>query len=360
MANPGLSEEEMRAVLQAYHDCGNNQTQAADRLGINRKTFVSRLARAQAKGVELEAPESGVVLPTFPDDDMPAERILDFMEQRFVKRQEHADATKWFRVRVRETAPIGIAWVGDPHLGSNGCNVPLLRRDVRLIAQTPGMYGANLGDTVDGWGGKLIRLYAENDVSKQTERRLARWLLQDSGVKWIAFLLGNHDTMSSEFAAYLQAIGGATVPIIDWSAKFIIEFPNGAEFRIDAAHNHKGTSLWNNLHGQERAAQTGEQADLYIAGHHHTWGWKQEELSGNRVVTLARARGYKWLDDYAMKHQFAAESGGATIVTVLDPTETSPVRRLRPFACVEEGAEFLTWKRTRGATSTPTVKGKRK
>ena len=46
------------------------------------------------------------------------------------------------------------------------------------------MYAANIGDTVDNWGGTLTRLYADNDVSRQTERRLACWFLEEAGIPW--------------------------------------------------------------------------------------------------------------------------------------------------------------------------------
>ena len=81
-------------------------------------------------------------------------------------------------------------------------------RDADLMAKTPGVYAVNIGDTTDNWGGRLIRLYAENDVSRQTERKLARWFLQESGIRWLVWLHGNHDTMDGAFTSYLEGING--------------------------------------------------------------------------------------------------------------------------------------------------------
>ena len=220
-----------------------------------------------------------IELPTFPDDDISAEEILDHMGKRFNTRLKYEDSIKWFNVKINDKKPIGITFIGDPHLGSNGCNVPLLRSDIDTISNTKGVYCVNLGDTADNWSyGNLIRLYADNDVSRKTERRLARWFLEDAGIPWIVWLMGNHDSMAGEFSTYLKTLNAHQIPMVDWRAKFMLTFPNNSEVRIDASHNHKGTSIYNRLHGQKRAALWGEDADIYIAGHNHNWAMTQEEL----------------------------------------------------------------------------------
>ncbi len=92
-----------------------------------------------------------VELPTFPDEDIPAEEILDSLEKRFDQKLKRENAIKWFQVKVNDPKPTGWVFVGDPHLGSN-CHVKLLRDDVKIMAETEGIHCVNLGDTVDGWG----------------------------------------------------------------------------------------------------------------------------------------------------------------------------------------------------------------
>lgn len=332
---------------------------AAERLGLRTPAIYAALKETGTQAAPPQA-QPEVSLPVFPDDEVKAETILDHMAKRFVQRKAAADARKWFRVKVNVDAPIGVTWFGDPHIGSNGCNVPLLRQDVSVVAATAGMYGANIGDTVDGWGGRLIKLYADNDVSKKTERVLARWFLRDSGVKWLLWLHGNHDTMGGDFSHYMEACNAAMVPMIDWRAQFILAFPNGAEFRVDAAHNHKGHSMWNELHGQERAAYMEEPSDLIVAGHHHTWAHKAKEMSDGRVVQLVRARGYKFLDSHAARWQFAEQQSGASIVTIFDPHTDRPTERVKVFADVQYGADYLTYLRGKGKGGGGHVKPKRK
>ena len=332
--------------VKALHDELESQNEVAELLGITRSQVRTLLAKA---GKE-EPEEQNVILPTFPDEDITAEEILDHMGKRFQQRLKRNDAMRWFAVRFNRMEAIGVTFVGDPHIGSNGCHLDLLRKDVEIMTGTEGVICVNLGDTVDGWGGYLIKLYAENDVSRETEKRLAKWFLQEAGIPWKVWLIGNHDTMG-DFSTYLKAINAEQIPMVEWQARFKLVFPDKSEIKVDAAHNHKGTSIYNPLHGQKRAALWSEDADIYIAGHHHNWAITQEELESGRVVNMARARGYKWLDTFAVTHGFSNKEYGASIMFVIDPNEEVPTRRIKPFADLSEGAEYLTWKRNQGNQS---------
>lgn len=320
----------------------NNKSEVAREMGLNRSK-VGRLL-----GVSDNSPPASAQadLPTFADEDIPAEDILDHMGKRFDQRIDHEKSIEWFKIRLPTDEPIGLCAVGDPHLGANSCNIPLLRSDIEIMASTPGVYAMNMGDTADNWG-RLIHLYAENDVSRQTERRLARWFLQDAGVPWLLWVLGNHDTMHGEFSTYLKTINASTIPMVEWRARFKLAFPCGQEIKVDAAHNHKGTSIYNKLHGQIRAALWGQDADIYVAGHHHDCAIMQVELDDGRWVNIARARGYKWLDDWATKGGFRNNLYGATVMFVIDPKEEDPSARVHTYANLRKGAEFLTYLRSR-------------
>ena len=73
----------------------------------------------------------------------------------------------------------------------------------------------------------------------------------------------------------------------------------------------------------------------------------QHEAPDNRVITYARCRGYKMLDDYSRKGGFKKHLNGQSIVTVFDPTPAHPTQRVRTFASTAEGAEFLAYLRSR-------------
>ena len=292
--------------------------------------------------------ESDFDLPVFGDDDLSAPEILDHMERRFEKKLAYEQSQRWFPIKIRSDEPVGLAVVGDPHLGQS-CNIPLLKRDVKIMSETEGMMAINIGDTADNWSyGRLLQLYSEEDISRPTEQRLSRWFLRDAKIPWILWLHGNQEMMHSEFSTYLRTINVDQIPMIEWRARFKLVFPS-LEIKIDAAHDHKGSSIYNIMHGQKRAALWDEDADIYVAGHRHTWGLSTEEMDDGRVVFFGRARGYKFLDRYAVRRGYHNDKYGATVLFVIDPQDTNPASRIHSFVDLEQGAEYLEWKRAKRA-----------
>jgi hypothetical protein len=117
-------------------------------------------------------------------------------------------------------------------------------------------------------------------------------------------------------------------------------------WRINAAHDFPGSSIWNRLHAPLRKAKmSGFEADLYIAGHRHNWGiaHEQDDHTG-RVAWIARAKGYKAHSVYETQRGYGHEqSAGQSIAAVFSPHD----RKLRCFADLEEAAQYLAWMRAR-------------
>lgn len=284
--------------------------------------------------------------PLIPDPDLTAQQIIDMRIKQYEQRKAWSDAKKWMEFAVNTDLPIGICHFGDPHLDDDGCDWPLLQRDIALCRDTPGLFGMNMGDVHNNWVGRLMKEYANQSTTRSQAWKLIDWFFKDSGVKWLVMLLGNHDEWNYG-NELLTRIAENTCTMIDWRAQFVLRFSNDCRFRIDAAHDHSGQSQWNSLHAQQKASSMGGTAHLYIAGHRHNWAVAQHECPHtNRVYWLARARGYKRIDDYAEKLGFGEQKFGASIVTVIDP-KASEVNRARVFADVAEGAEYLTFLRSR-------------
>lgn len=348
----------MRAVEQCVREgfslegFPSAKAEAARRLNLHESKFHSRLRAAKSHyGLEpmgtapAKSAPPPIEFPDFPDEDIPVERIIDLATERFQKRKASHDAHTWFPIKIRDNLPIGICWFGDPHLDDNGCNWPALRHDVEICRATPGLYGANVGDTTNNWSGRLVRLYANQDTSVKTARRLAEWFMLDSGVVWLLFILGNHDTWGDGAALLAQMakrFGTHKLICHDWEARFTLRFPNGWEPRIYTAHNFKGNSIWNPMHGPMREGQLGDDADLYVCGDRHTaatFSW--ENVSRGHFQHFMRVRGYKFMDDYARRLGFKEQQQGCAGITVFDP-ET---RVISAFLDVEEGVAFLNLKR---------------
>jgi len=321
-----------------------NAAAAARNFGVARQTLTNYIDKG---AIQYVGEGEKIKVPDIPDNDIPVEEIVEGMKKRYTKRQHHHKAKQWMSYQVKIDGPIGIMWLGDPHVDDDGCNWPLLDGHLKLCAATEGMFGASIGDAHNNWTGRLLRLYGDQDTSKETGRKLVKHLLEGYGVRWLIWLLGNHD-LWNDGAALLRAMGAHLVPMEEWQAKFKLVFPNKKECRIWAAHDFPGHSMWNTMHGAQRAAHMKEEAHLYICGHTHNWALHQEESASREFVYwLARARGYKFMDDYAEKLGHFSQNNGAAILTIIDPDAASQAGFVQCYADVEHGADVLTYMRSR-------------
>lgn len=310
---------------------------------------IKRNGRWSAKDQRLKPLHETIDLPDFPTENVATEKLIDQACERFVTRKASYEAHTWFPIKVKENRPIGLLWFGDPHVDDNGCNWPVLRKHAKYCKEVDGLYGANIGDTTNNWSGRLIRLYAEQDASVQTARRFAKWFMLESGIKWLLWLMGNHDTWGDGAEVLAQmALQHGTQKIIchDWEARFCLKFPSDVTFKIFAAHDHPGHSMWNPLHGQVRAAKFSGGIDLIIAGHKHCWGVSQWEIPEQGSTPLMiRVRGYKHMDDHARHLGIVEQEEGQGILTIFNPFASTRTGQLMAFSDVEMGVDFLKFLR---------------
>jgi len=337
-----ISNEELTRTIEAYREADNNASAAAKALGIPRSTMQSRVRAARAAGL-MTSPN--VEFPAFVggDDDTPIEEILRRKSADFERTLSAANAKKWFTIRLNESKPYGLMLFGDPHIDDNGCNMPLLQRHIE-VARRDGIYSVNIGDTTNNWVGRLMRLYADQDTSEKTAKRLAEWFMFDSGITWLCWVLGNHD-LWNRGAEFHKRLGVDHVPVLDWHAQFKIAHPGGYELKVDAAHGRKGNSIWNNIHSTLRAAKLNEHADLFVTGHTHNYAMEDIEIAERGTSAwLVQLRGYKYMDSHALLHGFAEHQRGSSVLAVVDPRKNARTRVIC-FEDVEQGANYLEWLR---------------
>lgn len=318
---------------------------AARAMGIPVTTLKSRLNRERRpinpRRVEVRGFREDIGLPQFPEKHPSIDTIISRLVEDTDRRERREQAEKWFPVKINDPKPIGIMNFGDPHLGTS-TNWGRLQADVEHCKKTPGLYGLNIGDTTNNWAGRLIREYAEEDISRKTERRLAKWFLADAGVKWLVWLMGNHDEWQdgSDILRLMEITH--KIPMLNWSAKFELHFPNKAKVRIHAAHDFPGNSMWNITHAPARASRMfGTDADLYVCGHRHDWGIQHFEMADRGQCPMAiRVRGYKRHDFWAKTKGFQESTYGSSILTIIDPT-AAPSGRVLAFADTDQGVKVL-------------------
>lgn len=316
-------------------DGSYNYSQIAKAVGRN--VSKDRVARTLSK------PAPKVEYPPFVTEGDEEEAIEDIIarKRKGFERKAKAQADRdWFPIKINETKPYGILCFGDPHLDDDGCNIPLLEKHL-AIASKDGVYGINIGDTANNWVGRLERLYANQETSKHTGKRLAEWFMFQSGVQWLCWILGNHDEWNDGVDFYMR-LAQHRIPVIDWRAQFRLVHPSGSEVKIDASHGRKGSSIWNNLHATLRAAKLGELADVYLTGHTHNYGMEDLEIAERRFSTwLVQLRGYKFMNHYSLVNNFAEHQRGSAVLLIVDPTADARRSIIQAFEDVELGYQFL-------------------
>lgn len=339
MGAPRHNREVLDETAALVHKHGSVR-QASRASGIPYATFQHRYeAWKQRVATEEAAPTPAPEPPS----DLPFDERLAQKKRRNAVRIAHAKAQAWQEVQIPVDGPYGICWFGDPHLDDPYCDLEAIERHAALCRDTPGLYGANGGDSVNNWVGKLERLYAEQSTTASEGWELVDWMLNGLGIRWLCWILGNHDVWNHGLHIFTR-MNTRGVLMRDWDAKLRLISPDGGECAAWVRHDFKGTSIYNELHGLKRAALMQDEADIYAAFHRHESALASGELANGRRYTLLRARGYKESDQYAIKGQYNEQQGGQSVVTVVDAK-----RGLRPkvhaFDDVETGADFLTFLR---------------
>lgn len=335
--------------LPAYGD-GNTLSaylMASKESGINVNTIRTRTGMAKDRlGI---SPQAMIEAAVREDDDRPCPiRLLDnhaVENLRHIARRRTKPAV--FMVRPE---PFAVAFVGDPHLTNEGCNLAALRADLELLAHS-GVDAVEMGDMLDNFhrNAKLAAKEAHNRMSIRDGLSLAEWMVAESGVRWKAILLGNHDLwLSDEGVALIgEWARRAKSRLFNWNAHLIYRWGDGPDEKhwINAAHDFKGSSIYNPLHGNAKMAIWDGRADTYVAAHRHNHadakmpnGWR------GKTYQLVRVRGYKDYDSYsAGRAQFPDHEGmeGRSALVVINPLSHTHDGRQRVFMDLADGLEYL-------------------
>jgi hypothetical protein len=318
-----LSYERARDAVARY----GNQADAARFLGVSDRTL-----RRWLRNGELSPEDERVTVsyPVHPEDDIPVEEIIDLMARRYEKRREYTDSKLSQTIRINADHPVVIAFVGDPHLDDDGCDWPRLLADIELL-KSPHVYAVNIGDATNNWLDKLAHLYAKQETSLKTARKLIKWFLAESGIRWLVWTMGNHDAWSSG-SDIIRLMNVNQIVMDDWSARFTIEFSNSYRVPVWCAHDFPGSSQWNSIHGLMKTALMRGGAAVYCAGHRHEAALHWQPLSDHGASYWAlRCKGYKSIDSHAVRLGYGSTNDGHTVAVVIDPREPDSREQIQGF-----------------------------
>lgn len=340
--------EDRKPEVDAALRSSSNRSEAAKKLGVSLPSFDFACRTFDLSPADLLGRGEPVALQAPPPADLSIEELVEDRKRRFERKRQHEDARRLIPVTLKSADPIGILHFGDPHVDDDGTDVALLERHAKLVRNTPGLYGANVGDTTNNWIGRLAKLYAEQGTSATEAWMLAEWFLREVR-DWIYMVGGNHDLWSGGgdplkwIAAQLGAFYQGS------EVRIALRFPGRREVRVNCRHDFAGRSQYNPAHGPMKALFFGVRDHVAIAGHQHesAYGVLKDPDSGITMHAI-RVASYKVYDRYAREHGFRDQTLSPCAVTVIDPRlpPTHP-GLVKVFWDAEEGADYLTWSRGR-------------
>jgi len=286
--------------------------------------------------------------------EMPIDELIETRvkaaERKYAKTKQHRRTLEF------PAEPFGIIVHGDPHLDSEGADLSLVRKNILLVQQTEGMFGACVGDELDNWVGRLAVNYADASILASDGWRLSEWFLRthntDDEKKMLALVSGNHDAWAN--SPGLDPLASLAKEHVHIYAPDEIRITFTFQERPDLEpiiwilrHDFKGRSYFHSTHGPHREAIFDGKAHILTCGHIHQWGELTTEQRHGRITSAIRVRGYKRCDSYAMQKGFPEQEYGCAACIVIDPLAEGP-GRIKVFWDIEHGCRFLTMLRAHG------------
>jgi hypothetical protein len=324
---------------------------------MNERTLQMRLKKMKDKGYVIPdstyQPGRQVVdkgdyeFTPLPDDDVPIEELIAQRKRKFQHKREHEEASKLIPIKVKMAGAIGILHFGDPHVDDDGCDIEAIERHTDLVNRTEGLFAANVGDTTNNWVGRLAKLYGEQATSAAQAWKIAEWFV--NRCDWLYMIGGNHDLWSGSGDPLRWIAKHQNSLYKSSEARIALKFPSGLEVRINARHDHSGSSIWNPAHGPMKAALMGTRDHLYVAGHKHESAYSvlKDAISGI-TMHACKVASYKIYDRYAKEHGFRDNCLSPCALTTINPALPADHPDLvKVWWDPEEGADYLTFLRRR-------------
>jgi hypothetical protein len=321
----------------------------ADDMGISRTTIYK-----YAADVGTEPPT--FTAPKLPSSSLPIEDLIARRREESQRVLAADEARNLIPVQIHTPGPVGLMIFGDPHIDNNGCDFVQLERHLELAAvRSRYLFAGNIGDITDNWIGRLERIYASASTTKADAWRLAEWMMRDAGVSWLFLVKGNHD------------VAGRATPIpLDWimrgarrhygaahGTRLSLQHPGGAETRVHVRHNFKGGSINTTTCTAQWPARLafGQRDHILACGHLHYGedaGTDQRRrlrhADGARLRLQSRGRLRQ-----GRRVQARKPNSSCRRFVIIDPDKPENDSRDRIWCApsIEEGVEYLDWKRAR-------------
>ena len=242
--------------------------------------------------------------------------------------------------------PCGVAMLSDIHLGNEHTDYVQAYADAEIIRDTPGLYAAVLGDTVDNWVGPLEGISRNQPFTIDEEKVLVRDWLEMFSDALVAVVSGNHENRTSQMTGedmLANLLRDENHLLYDKEEMTFTLHLGDAAWKIMARHTWPGNSMWNVTQGMERNKRMSDDDwDIGIGAHTHKGTFPRWGADGNRTYLALQLGCYQYDSKFARRLGLPRmpfdHSGSAALMFWPDGT-------MEVFRSLAKAAEFLRFAR---------------
>lgn len=338
------SSKTIKQIIKLHKDDPElSHRQIAEQIGVHRSTVDKYI---KLENIKNKSQDAAFVLSDVESADRTPEEIIEAKIKKFNRVRRHYESKGLQQVKINIDGPIGIAHFGDPHLDDDGCDIEMFERHMRIVRDTEGLFAGNIGDLTNNWVGRLAAKYADQTTTQSEAWSLIEWMMQY--MPWLYIIAGNHDVWSGSHDPVSWIARHLDQPYIPHGVRLNLSFPKGSDCILHIAHNFPGHSQWNTNHGATKKAWKYPEDEILVCGHlHHTGYAVHPHPVSGKLQHLIRCDSYKIYDDYPTKLGIDESFVAPCPITVIDPRTENPAKRIKVFFNTTEGAEYLTWLRSK-------------
>ena len=343
-----IDEAELKKTWEAYLKNERREYLTAKFLNLPRTTIQHRLKICKKLFDSEKIEENNfqsetnnlVEYPFIPDSEPTYEELKLRSIEDFKRLEASKKASKLIKLKIKIDGPYGIMLMGDPHIDDSGTDWGALDKDIKIVKNTPAMFGANVGDITNNWIGRLARLYSNQNMSRSRAVKMTEGFLKE--IPWLWIDPGNHDLWSgaddpvkwiTRFTGILYKWQGSRLELIS---------SNGRSIIVNSRHDHPGHSMYHPTHGPLKAAQFDAcHDDIYSCGHTHSGGYMLFVHPNGKMSHLIRLSSYKIYDNFKDERGFRDHSLPSAVFVVNPNSE----KQVTFFHSAQEGADYLTFLR---------------
>ncbi len=278
----------------------------------------------------------------FDDDPLDLDRVFEVVKemQKTLSGIRRDKREAKFTVSLDE--PIGIAFMGDVHLGDLGTDYEQIEEDIELIRNTENLYLVCGGDYINNFV-KRNKNYNEYEVVQpRVQWKLAEWFFSRLEDSIIAVATGNHDNWTEELTqvdALYQIVRNFNFIYTKHGATLDVVLP-GFTYKVMFKHNTAARGGENPTAAVKQMIKREGNADIAALFDTHVGAVEEFVHEGQWNVAI-RTGSYKTDDHWGNAMGFPDDVRAAVPVVILHPQK----RFMLPARSLQQGAEMLKYAR---------------